>query len=103
MITNNIKVGDIFVNIWGYDQTNADFYQVISKTPQSVKIRHIKKTIEEDKSGFMTGHAIPNINEFDGEVINKRVYLSMGKEHFKAEYGSTEIWNKKAVPISWYA
>jgi hypothetical protein len=27
----SIKVGDIFVGSWGYDQTNVEFYQVVEK------------------------------------------------------------------------
>ncbi len=37
----NVKVGDIFVADWGYDQTNIDFYKVIAmkkKTATFVKL-----------------------------------------------------------------
>ena len=34
----SIKVGDIFVDSWGYDQTNVDFYLVTKKLKASIKI-----------------------------------------------------------------
>jgi hypothetical protein len=33
--------GDIYVNSWGYDQTNIDYYQVVKRTPGTVTIRKI--------------------------------------------------------------
>ena len=34
------KVGDVLVEVWGYDQTNVDFYRVkgVSKSKKSVRI-----------------------------------------------------------------
>lgn len=39
---DNVKVGDIFLSMWGYDQTNVDFYQVISRTAKMVKVRKLQ-------------------------------------------------------------
>jgi len=39
---SKIKVGDLFVSSWGYEQTNVDFYQVIEKpTKQTFVIKEI--------------------------------------------------------------
>lgn len=35
-----IRVGDFFVESWGYGQTNIDFYKVVGITPKGVKIQH---------------------------------------------------------------
>ena len=37
----SIKEGDIFVDSWGYDQTNVDYYIVTKKLKASIKIRQI--------------------------------------------------------------
>lgn len=36
-----VKEGDVFVEEWGYDQTNIDFYQVVKTTKKMVEIKPI--------------------------------------------------------------
>lgn len=38
--TAEIRVGDFFVESWGYEQTNIDFYKVVAVTAKSIKIQH---------------------------------------------------------------
>lgn len=40
-MVNPFKVGEIFYDSWGYDQTNIDFYQIIEVKSRSVVIREI--------------------------------------------------------------
>ena len=40
-----VSVGDIFVDSWGYDQTNIDFYEVTGLTGASVRVRRIDSRI----------------------------------------------------------
>jgi len=42
---HEVKVGDVFVESWGYDQTNVDAYQVTRISPASVWIRPIATEI----------------------------------------------------------
>ncbi len=45
---HGVKVGDVFVESWGYDQTNIDYYEVVRLMPQSVELVHIPaKTVGE--------------------------------------------------------
>ena len=50
-----VKVGDIFVSSWGYDQTNVDFFQVVALCGQSsVRVREVNPPlVEEDATGPM--------------------------------------------------
>ena len=43
-----VQVGDFFVNSWGYDQTNVDFYKVVGLTPKGVKVQKWTKAVVED-------------------------------------------------------
>lgn len=45
------KAGDILSSSWGYDQTRCYFYQVISVTAKSVKLKKIQKAYHGLKSG----------------------------------------------------
>ena len=67
------KKGDIFYTTWGYEQTNAKFFQVIDTTSKSVKIREIDSKETESPKGSMSGHAIPIRNKFIGTKKTKRI------------------------------
>ena len=59
-----VKVGDIFHYSWGYEQTNANYFQVVAlKGQKSVVIREIsyKKT---ETTGFDSYKVVPCKNAF---------------------------------------
>ena len=99
------KVGDIFVALWWYDQTNANFFQVIKTTNKSVTVRPIKKRKVTEDNQAMIGSVVPIKNAFDGKATTRRIYYYEGEELFNAgeSYGSANKWNGKPVGISWYA
>lgn len=67
---NGYKVGDILVNVWGYDQTNIDFYQVISASAKNIKITEIGcKTVKELTNNYKYAYR-PNENTFLGKEIH---------------------------------
>lgn len=45
-----VKVGDIFVRSWGYDQTNVNFYEVVRVTPsgKTLKLCEVGRMYAED-------------------------------------------------------
>jgi hypothetical protein len=47
-VAPEVEVGSIFVCSWGYDQTNVDFYKVVSRTAKSVKIQAWQGASVED-------------------------------------------------------
>lgn len=50
-ITRPVKVGDIFVASWGYDQTNIDFWQVTKTTAKSVWVQQVEShTVGETRT-----------------------------------------------------
>ena len=64
--------GDILKAIWGYDQTNVDYYQVTRVVGgASVEIRKICKVREE--TGYMSGTCAPAPGEFISEPMIRRV------------------------------
>jgi hypothetical protein len=97
------KVGDIFYNSWGYDQTNIDWYQVVAltKSGKSVKIRPIAGKVKE--SGFMSGTTTPMKGKFTGPAVTKRLMLHNGEPYLPSQYGWTSLWDGKPKHISWYA
>lgn len=106
--TTSLKPGDILVSTWGYDQTNADFYQIIEiRGKKDIIIRQICATVEE--TGFMCGYAMPRpgVWAHDSLLLRKRTgpAYTDGKEERVSitPYSSAYLWDGKKVSCSWYA
>jgi hypothetical protein len=65
----SIKEGDIFVDSWGYDQTNVDYYVVTKKLRASIKIKQIGKNVEYGEFG--SNKVRPNPLKKYGEEMTK--------------------------------
>ena len=78
----SVKVGDIFVCSWGYEQTNIDYYQVVKLLPKSVVIQSISST--RTYEGPMHGKMVPIVNSFVGEERTVRIRVDGdGKPSFR--------------------
>lgn len=63
--SHDVEPGQVFCCSWGYDQTNVDFYQVISVSGQMATVQAIKQESVEDLD--MQGQCVPLVGEFKGE------------------------------------
>jgi len=69
---HNLQVGHILRAMWGYDQTNIDYFQVtkvIGKT--MVEIREIEAVSDSD--GWMTGTCTPRLDAFKSKPMRRKV------------------------------
>ncbi len=69
---HNLQVGHILRAMWGYDQTNIDYFQVtkvIGKT--MVEIREIEAV--SDCTGSMTGTCTPRLDAFKSKPMRRKV------------------------------
>lgn len=58
--SDGADVGDILVSVWGYDQTNVDYYRVERRTKASVWIVRIGQRLVEGSEGFMSERVMPD-------------------------------------------
>ena len=87
-----VSVGSIFHHSWGYDQTNADFYQVIAKNGRKVTIQQIAKKDVETQGHSMAGTCVPVQDSFKSEPMEKLLQFSGGKPFLKIDsYGWCDI------------
>jgi len=71
---HSLVVGDILESSWGYDQTNASFYQVLAVTDKSVKVRSLNKKVVSDTSyGVVRVVPIPDSFNRHEQAVVKRV------------------------------
>lgn len=79
-----VKVGDMFCDIWGYEQTNVDFYQVVDlKGSITVVLKPVKKNarmigdmsymVSPIKDDFLEGKYKTRLMTNDEETIQRRV------------------------------
>jgi len=101
---HNLKPGDIFYNSWGYDQTNIDFYQVVSTTDKTVTLRQIKGGFKDYNDYQMSGSKVAIKDNFSSdELIRKTPYLFMNEWRVSFEYGAGSLWDGRPMSCSWYA
>lgn len=101
--TKHFKPGDIVVNSWGWEQTNADFYRVEKVAKNRLTIIKLKTLTTE--TGFMCGTAVPGDEDPFGKVpLTVGAYLwDDGKRiGVKFRFGSGEKWDGEPERVSWY-
>lgn len=97
--THTLKVNDILYTMWGYDQTNIDFYQVIEVVSRkTVRIREIAQNRKHDERAF-GGTCTPRPDCFldNAPVLTKRA----GKHNSLriTGYAYASLWDGRE--LSW--
>lgn len=61
-----VKVGDIYVNVWGYDQTNIDYYMITEILGESMVMAHAvrPKRVHDGCSGYITTPTMELCDDF---------------------------------------
>lgn len=103
---DTVKIGTIFANSWGYDQTNVDFYEVVQVSPsrKSVKLREIAADSVAGSKGYMSDQVKPAPGEFIGDPISKRVQMVSGEPWISFDHGASRVIGPDSNTYrSWYA
>lgn len=97
---HTLKVGDILDAMWGYEQTNVDFYEVVKATEKTVDVRKIAKTSRETM--FMQGNSLPVAGKFIGEVLKSR-HVRPGNYISINSYTVASPWDGREMSWTAYA
>ena len=104
----SLKVGDVLVSRWGYDQTNVDFYEVVQASGKFVTVREIAQEIEYDTD--VTGACVPVPGRYIGEPARKKVsdgnvikMASWGRYASKHETLEVAPGVRVSQPVRWTA
>ena len=115
MSNKRVRIGDIFVASWGYDQTNVDWYVVVKKRGKTQIVLHpIGSCI--DQEGAMEGMSYAKVPSHDwidekakggGGLICKvqdadRPWVRINR-HATARYVTHLEATEKGRRVSWYA
>ena len=96
-----VKVGDMFCDIWGYEQTNVDFYQVVDlKGSATVVLKPVNKNarmigdmsymVSPIKDAFLEGKYKTRLMTNGEETIQRRV-KDIGNNNIYAGSGSEAL------------
>ena len=97
-----VKVGDIFVSSWGYDQTNIDFYKVLSVKNKTAVLTEIGQ--KRNYTGHMNGECVPDPTVVGRKLLTKRIQSYQDRPYFKiASYASAYPWDGKVEHFSEWA
>jgi hypothetical protein len=88
-----IQEGTILVDKWGYDQTNVDFYKVVSAKNGWVQITAIQKTITEHVPQAMGEYVIP----FDTSTPDSKKMRRKVQQHGESEYVNTSSYSAASI------
>ena len=111
LLPNPFKVGDVFYDSWGYDQTNIDFYQVVETTARTVTLREIASRVEH-RSGYsdMSHFVTPDPDVFlnDKTIRHTVQWCDCGEDkpptgRIASKHGSCQLYDGTAKYESWYA
>ena len=102
MARNSVIVDDIFVDSWGYEQTQVDAYQVVEKIGNAtIVLRPIACRTVEGSEGRDCQHVVPVFGAFTSEeTITRRI----GEFGIRMNsYSSAYQWDgKREFYNSWY-
>lgn len=99
---STLKVGDIMVNSWGWDQTNIDFYRIekIVGKATAVIVKLKNKIVDDKMFECMTTKVVPSDKTVDGP-FKKR--FSNVDDTIKMGYGWARKWDGNPETATHYA
>ncbi len=98
-----IQVGSILVTLWGYEQTNREFYEVVKRTATTATVREINE-IGTYNAHSMTGEKMPVPGAFKGPEIRRKIRNYGSGEHIAIKDSiHADLWDGKPAQYSTYA
>ncbi|EAT0477748.1 MULTISPECIES: hypothetical protein [Enterobacteriaceae] len=98
---NQISLGDIFVSIWGYEQTNVHFYQVVGVAGKStVKLREVESREVPDHKDAYSGEKYAKPDYFkNNDILTRRLVKGCTKPTVKDDHARM----RKIDPLKGYS
>ena len=96
---SEIQEGTILVDKWGYDQTNVDFYKVMSVKNGWVQITEIHKYITKYVPQAMGEYVIPFDTSGPDSKKMRRKVQDWGTDHYvkTSSYSAASVWGGDPV------
>lgn len=106
------RVGQLYSNSWGYEQTNVDMYEVVAVTARTVTLRPIASHAVPDtrRANDMAQMVGPSPGQFTGPAFTRTLQVWVnpftgehGEPYVPMKYGSLHLMNPEDTTYeSWY-
>jgi hypothetical protein len=83
---HDFKVGDIYYDSWGYEQTNINYYEIVEIKAKSVIIREIARQIVKGSGGHDSARVVPVLGNYTGERQIKPILFYVNEENKPVYY-----------------
>lgn len=96
---HGLAVGDIVYSVWGYEQTNVTFYEVVRvPSGRSATVRELEADRIESAPGSMTGKSTPKPGQYV-QGTKEKTRRATGWHAL----GELSKWDGTPRPVTWYA
>tara|TARA_B110000879_G_C11087904_1_gene477705 strand:+ start:160 stop:534 length:375 start_codon:yes stop_codon:yes gene_type:complete len=101
--SHNVNIGDVFCSLWGYEQTNVNFYEVMGVVGKcTVIVRELNHEILEEQSCF-SGTVMPlKGSYYTTEVLRKRINNNDYPTININKAFNASLWDGEPMPYSNY-
>lgn len=99
----SVEAGDLFVSSWGYEQTNVDFYQVISRPSAAYAIVRPVSYEQIETTSWASEYVRPVKDAFVGEEMRVKLNGSSFKTGHSQHARKIENPETSKHYHSWYA
>jgi hypothetical protein len=102
-MSHELQAGDILYYKWGYDQTNVQFFQVLSITDKTATVQEIEAELATPpKPQDMSDQCVAKRDVFKKNSKPLRKVVQAGNQ-LSFDYGTAYLWDGKPQYRSWYA
>lgn len=100
---HTLTIGQILESMWGCDQTNIDFYEVVGVTRTTVTVRKIRAEAVEQRA-HMSSTVTPKPEDYAGEPFRCKVHTYVSSPFIQIEsYANAHPWNGEPRTATHYA
>lgn len=92
---HSAKVGDVLYFTWGYDQTNAEFFQVVAVGDKTIAVRPLKQKVVESYGNY--DKVRPDVGHFSGPAVKKVPQMSGTSYYVRFDHGAGRLWEGQPV------
>lgn len=94
------EIDQILYCIWGYDQTNVNFYQIIRIKNKTIFLRELKQ--EGTETMYMQGNTVPVKGAYAGEETKRIVQFYYDGSQAVAHLRGLSIWDGNPLSYTSY-
>ena len=100
---HTLTIGQILVSMWGYDQTNVDFYEVTQTTRTTVQVRKLRGGVLAQRA-HLTSRVEPIESDYVSAPFRRKVHTYGSTPSIAIEsYANAYPWDGTPQTATHYA